>query len=203
MQFLPGTDLIVSGYSSVPNYDNMFAGSTHDCDDYDDWLVLQRDLQIDGGLHPVKEADVIIIRNKAARALQAVFNEVGLPPITDEEVEAVTYAHGSKDVPDRNVPEDLRAIEDFMKRGGNGIDAVRALVKHGFRDVAEAVLGVLKQKISGDYLHTSAILEANFDVLSAVNDLNDYQGPGTGYRLEGKRWEILKDIPQAISPEDI
>lgn len=203
MQFLPGTDLIVSGYSSVPNYDNMFAGSTHDCDDYDDWLVLQRDLQIDGGLHPVKEADVIMIRNKGARALQAVFQELGLPPITDEEVEAVTYAHGSKDVPDRNVPEDLRAIEDFMKRGGNGIDAVRALAKHGFRDVAEAVLGVLKQKISGDYLHTSAILEANFDVLSAVNDLNDYQGPGTGYRLEGKRWETLKDIPQAISPEDI
>ena len=203
MQFLPGTDLIVSGYSSVPNYDNMFAGSTHDCDDYDDWLVLQRDLQIDGGLHPVKEADVIMIRNKGVRALQAVFKEVGLPPITDEEVEAVTYAHGSKDVPDRNVPEDLRAIEDFMKRGGNGVDVVRALVKHGFRDVAEAVLGILKQKISGDYLHTSAILEANFDVLSAVNDLNDYQGPGTGYRLEGKRWEILKDIPQAISPEDV
>ncbi len=203
MQFLPGTDLIVSGYSSVPNYDNMFAGSTHDCDDYDDWLVLQRDLQIDGGLHPVKEADVIAIRNKGARALQAVFKEVGLPPITDEEIEAVTYAHGSKDVPDRNVTEDLRAIEDFMKRGGNGVDAVRALVKHGFRDVAEAVLGILKQKISGDYLHTSAILEPNFDVLSAVNDLNDYQGPGTGYRLEGKRWEILKDIPQAISPEDV
>jgi len=203
MQFLPGTDLIVSGYSSVPNYDNMFAGSTHDCDDYDDWLVLQRDLQVDGGLHPVKEADVIVIRNKAARALQAVFKEVGLPPITDEEVEAVTYAHGSKDVPDRNVTEDLRAIEDFMKRGGNGVDAVRALAKHGFRDVAEAVLGILKQKISGDYLHTSAILESNFDVLSAVNDLNDYQGPGTGYRLEGKRWEILKDIPQAISPEDV
>ncbi len=203
MQLLPGTDLIVSGYSSVPNYDNMFAGSTHDSDDYDDWLVLQRDLQVDGGLHPVKEADVIVIRNKAARALQAVFKEVGLPPITDEEVQAVTYAHGSKDVPDRNVAEDLRAIEDFMKRGGNGVDAIRALVKHGFRDVAEAVLGILKQKISGDYLHTSAILLPNFDVLSAVNDLNDYQGPGTGYRLEGKRWDILKDIPQAISPEDV
>jgi len=203
MQFLPGTDLIFSGYSAVPNYDNMFAGSTHDSDDYDDYLVLQRDLQIDGGLRPVKEAEVIMIRNKAARALQAVFQELGLPPITDEEVDAVTYAHGSKDVPDRNVPEDLRAVEDFMKRGGNGVDVVRALVKHGYRDIGEAVLGVLKQKISGDYLHTSAILEANFEVRSAVNDLNDYQGPGTGYRLEGERWDILKDIPQAISPEDV
>ena len=110
MQFLPGTDLIVSGYSSVPNYDNMFAGSTHDCDDYDDWLVLQRDLQIDGGLHPVKEADVIMIRNKGARALQAVFKEVGLPPITDEEVEAVTYAHGSKDEPGHAVVDRVRDL---------------------------------------------------------------------------------------------
>jgi propanediol dehydratase large subunit len=203
MQFLPGTDLIFSGYSSVPNYDNMFAGSTHDCDDYDDFLVLQRDLQIDGGLIPVKEEDVIMIRNKAARALQAIFKEVGLPAITDEEVEAVTYAHGSKEVPDRHVTEDLSAIDGFMKRGGNGLDLVRALAKHGFRDIAEAILGVLKQKVSGDYLHTSAILEGNFHVLSAVNDPNDYQGPGTGYRLEGKRWDILKDIPQAISPEDI
>ena len=203
MQFLPGTDLVFSGYSSVPNYDNMFAGSTHDCDDYDDYLVLQRDLQIDGGCVPVKEEDVVMIRNKAARAIQAVFKELGLPPVTNEEVEEATYAHGSKEVPDRNVTEDLSAIDAFMKRGGNGLDVVRALAKHGFRDVAEAVLGILKQKITGDYLHTSAILQGNFDVLSAVNDPNDYEGPGTGYRLEGSRWATLKDIPQAISPEDI
>lgn len=203
MQFLPGTDLIFSGYSAVPNYDNMFAGSTHDCDDYDDYLVLQRDLQVDGGLRPVLEEDVIRIRNKAARALQAVFLELGLPPITDEEVEAVTYAHGSRDVPDRNVPEDLRAIDAAMQRGINGLDVVRALCKHGFSDVAEGVLGMLKAKVSGDYLHTSAIFDERFQVLSAVNDPNDYEGPGTGYRLEGDRWELLKDIPFAISPEDV
>lgn len=203
MQFLPGTDFIFSGFSAVPNYDNMFAGSTHDTDDYDDYLVLQRDFQIDGGLRPVSEEDVIAVRNKAARALQEVFEELRLPPITDEEVEAVTYAHGSKDVPDRNVPEDLRAIDEFMKRGGNGLDVVRALAKHGFSDVASAVLNMLKQKVSGDYLQTSAIFDDDFIVLSALNDPNDYQGPGTGYRLEGERWEMLKNIPQAISPEDV
>jgi propanediol dehydratase large subunit len=203
MQFLPGTDFIFSGYSSVPNYDNMFAGSTHDCDDYDDMLVLQRDLQIDMSLRPVKEEDVIAIRNKGARALQAVFNELGLPPITDEEVEAATYAHGSKDMPDRNVPEDLRAIDELMKRGTTGVDVVRALAKHGFNDVAESVLNMLKGKVTGDYLHTSAIFDENFNVVAAVNDLNDYKGPGTGYRLEGERWELLKNIPAAISPEDV
>jgi propanediol dehydratase large subunit len=203
MQFLPGTDFIFSGYSSVPNYDNMFAGSTHDCDDYDDMLVLQRDLQIDMSLLPVKEEDVIAIRNKGARALQAVFNELGLPPITDEEVEAATYAHGSKDMPDRNVPEDLRAIEELMQRGTTAVDVVRALAKNGFNDVAESVLNMLKEKVTGDYLHTSAIFDENFNVVAAVNDLNDYKGPGTGYRLEGERWELLKNIPAAISPEDV
>jgi propanediol dehydratase large subunit len=203
MQFLPGTDLIFSGYSSVPNYDNMFAGSTHDCDDYDDYLVLQRDLQIDGGLRPVTEEKVIEVRNRAARALQAVFEELGLPPVTDQEVEAATYAHGSRDMPDRNVPEDLRAIDEMMKRGTTALDIVRALAKHGFRQEAETMLNMLKQKVSGDYLHTSAIFDENMHVISAVNDANDYQGPGTGYRLEGARWDILKDIPMAIDPEDI
>ena len=203
MQFLPGTDFVFSGYSAVPNYDNMFAGSTHDSDDYDDYLVLQRDLQVDGGLRPVKEDDVIAVRNKAARALQKVFQELALPAITDEEVEAATYAHGSKEMPDRNVPEDLRAIDEMMGRGTTGLEVIRALAKHGFRDVADAVLGMLKAKVSGDYLHTSAIFDDSFEVLSAVNDPNDYQGPGTGYRLEGERWEMLKDIPQAISPEDV
>ena len=203
MQFLPGTDYVFSGYAAEPNYDNMFAGSTHDVDDYDDYLVLQRDLQVDGGLRPVTEADVIAVRNKAARALQAVFEEIGLPPITDKEVEDVTYAHGTKDIGVRNVPEDLRAIEDMMKRGTTGLDVVKALAKHGFNDVAEAVLTMLKGKVTGDYLHTSALFDSNFNVLSAVNDANDYEGPGTGYRLEGERWELLKNIPQAISPADI
>ncbi len=127
----------------------------------------------------------------------------GLPPITDEEVEAATYAHGSKDMPERNVPEDLRAIDEFMKRGTTGVDVVRALAKRGFNDVAQSVLNMLKEKVTGDYLHTSAIFDENFNVVAAVNDLNDYNGPGTGYRLEGERWELLKNIPAAISPEDI
>ncbi len=203
MQFLPGTDFIFSGYSAVPNYDNMFAGSTHDSDDLDDMLVLQRDLQVDAGLRPVAESDVIALRNKAARALQAVFEELRLPPISDAEVEAATYAHGSKDMPDRNVPEDLRAIDEFIQKGGTGLDIVKALAKHGFDDAAERILGMLKQKVTADYLHTSAIIDENFEVLSAVNDPNDYEGPGTGYRLEGKRWNLLKDIRQAISPEDV
>jgi len=202
-QMLPGTDFIVSGYSSVPNYDNMFAGSNFDCDDYDDYLILQRDLKVEGALKPVAEADAIAVRNKAARALQAVFDDLGLPRVTDEEVEAVTYAHGSKDVPERDTVQDTKAAQEMMQRGVTGLDVAKALAKRGFPDVANNVLGILKQRISGDYLHTSAILDSNFNVVSAINDPNDYMGPGTGYQMSPERWAEVANIRQALRPEDI
>ena len=69
--------------------------------------------------------------------------------------------------------------------------------------MANAVLNIEKQRVSGDYLHTSAILDKDFNVLAAVNDLNDYQGPGTGYRLQGARWAEIANIRNAMRPEDI
>jgi propanediol dehydratase large subunit/glycerol dehydratase large subunit len=203
MQLLPGTDFICSGYSAVPNYDNMFAGSNVDAEDFDDINVIQRDLQVDAGLSPVSENQVVAVRNKAAKALQAVFKELGLPPITDAEVEAATYAHGSKDMPDRDVVADLKAAGEMISRGVTGIDFVKALAKNGFSDVAGAVLGMLKQRIAGDYLHTSSILTKDFKCISAVNDVNDYAGPGTGYRISKERWEVIKNIPNAIDPQTI
>ena len=67
MQMLPGTDLIFSGYSSVPNYDNMFAGSNFDCDDYDDYPDPAARPEGRRRPAPVAEAEAIAIRNKAAR----------------------------------------------------------------------------------------------------------------------------------------
>ena len=203
MQMVPGTDFIFSGYSATPNYDNMFAGSNFDAEDFDDYNIIQRDLKVDGGLRPVVEDEIVAIRNKAARVLQAVFRELGLPEITDEEVTAATYAHGSKDMPDRNVVEDLKAAGEMLTRGITGVDVVKALYKNGYLDVAQNVLNMLKQRVSGDYLHTSAIINKDFEVISAVNDLNDYSGPGTGYRISEERWNEIKDIPNAIKPDSI
>lgn len=203
MQFVPGTDFICSGYSSTPNYDNMFAGSNWDADDYDDWNIIQRDLKVDGGLQPVLEEDVIRVRNKAARAIQGLFKELGLPEIRDEEVEAATYAHGSKEMPDRNVVEDLKAIEDMMNRKVTGVDIVKALHRAGFEDVAQSVFNMLKQRVAGDYLHTAAIVDENGHVISAVNSPNDYHGPQTGYQMSEERWNQISDIPGAMSAEDI
>lgn len=203
LQFLPGTDFIFSGYAAEPNYDNMFAGSNFDAEDFDDYNVLQRDMQVDGGLRPVTEEEVIQVRNKAAKAVQAVFRQLALSPVTDEQVEAVTYAHGSKDTLPRDVTADLMAAEDVLKRGITGVDIVKALAESGYEDIAESVLNMLKQRVVGDYMQTSAILDRDFKVLSGVNTPNDYMGPGTGYRVEGKRWEEIKKIPHIINPQDI
>lgn len=203
LEFLPGTDFIFSGYAAEPNYDNMFAGSNFDAEDFDDYNVLQRDMQVDGGLKPVTEEQVIHVRNKAARAVQAVFRSLGLSPVTDEQVEAVTYAHGSKDTLPRDVTADLAAAEDVLKRGITGVDVVKALAETGFEDIASSVLNMLKQRVAGDYMQTAAILDKDFHVLSGVNTPNDYMGPGTGYRVDGERWEEIKKIPHIINPKDI
>jgi len=203
-QMMPGTDLVCSGFSSMPNYDNMFAGSNLDSDDYDDYNTIQRDLQIDGGLRHVKEADILAVRTRAAKALQAVFAHLELPPISDAEVDAAIYANGSKELLPRDVLEDLKGAQQVMDRNITGLDLVKALESTGFSDVAQNLLAVLRQRISGDLLQTSAILTRDLQPLSAVNDANDYEGPGTGYRPSGARWEEMKrlrHVTSASNPE--
>lgn len=201
-QLLSGQDLVCSGFSGVPNSDNMFAGSNLDVEDYDDWNTIQRDLQIDGGLRHVREPEILAVREKAARAMQAVFAELDLPRITDEEIEAATYANSSADYPLREVLEDLKGAQSVMDRGITGLDLVRILERTGFHDVAENLLQVLRQRVSGDLLQTSAILDENFVPQAAINDANDYAGPGTGYRLTGERWNALKKLRHVTSAEN-
>ena len=45
-------------------------------------------------------------------------------------------------------------------------------------------------------------LNQDYQVKSAINDPNDYLGPGTGYRVQNERWQQIQDIPQAKSPRD-
>jgi hypothetical protein len=80
----------------------------------------------------------------------------------------------------------------------SGLDVARALAARGFTDVAEAVFGMQRQKVAADYLQTSAIIAEDGTVVSAVNEPNAYLGPGTGYRLEGERWQRLQRLPYTI-----
>src|SRR6266545_5615498 len=109
LQFLPGTDFIFSGYSSMPREDNLFGGGNFDAEDLDDYNVLQRDMQIDGGVRPVEEASAMAARRQAAQAIQAIYAELGFPAIADAEVDAAVIAHGSDDMPARDVVADLAA----------------------------------------------------------------------------------------------
>src|SRR5437764_1878034 len=108
-QCLPGTDFVTSGYSSMPRYDNMFGGGNYDADDLDEWLTMQRDWQVDAGIEPVGEEDLLRVRERAARAVQAVFEAFEFPPVTDAEVAAATSAHDSRDLPDRDRAADCAA----------------------------------------------------------------------------------------------
>ena len=201
LQFIPGTDFIFSGYSAIPKRDNLFGGGNFDAEDFDDYNVLQRDMQIDGGVRPIDEDEALAIRRRAARAIQAVYRELELPTITDEEVDAATVAHSSDDMPARDIVPDLDAADAFMAGDDDFVAVIQALQATGFADVADNILEMGRQRIAGDYLQPSAIFDDKFKVRSAINDPNDYTGPGTGYRPAGQRWAEMQAIPQAKSPE--
>ncbi len=201
-QFLPGTDFVTSGYSVMPKEDNTFGGGNYDADDLEEWLTIQRDWQVDAGIEPVAEDDVLAVRAKGARAVQAVFAGLGFPPVTDEEVEAATYGYASRDLPDRDRAADVAAADRVLEEGISALDVVRELDRAGFADVAEAVLAMQRQRVSADYLQTSAMIEPDGTVHSAVSDPNRYEGPGTGYRLEGERWELLQQLPYVLDPRE-
>jgi propanediol dehydratase large subunit len=202
-QFLPGTDFVTSGYSVMPRRDNTFGGGNFDADDIDEWLTIQRDWQVDAGIEPVPEEEVLRVRGRAARAVQALFEELGLPPIRDEEVEAATHGYDSSDMPDRDRAADVEAADELLSRGISGLDIGLALDRRGFDDVAEAIFAMQRQRVSADYLQTSAVIDRDGLVHSAVSDPNVYLGPGTGYRLEGERWELLQRLPHVAEPVEL
>lgn len=201
LQFIPGTDFIFSGYSAIPKRDNLFGGGNFDAEDFDDYNVLQRDMQIDGGVKPIREQDALKIRHKAAKAIQAVYRELNLPDITETEVEAAVIAHGSDNMPERDIIPDLEAADKFLAGDTDFVHIIHALQTSGFEDIAENILELGRQRVAGDYLQPSAIFDENFKVQSAINDPNHYTGPGTGYRPQGQRWDEMQAIPQAKSPE--
>ena len=162
----------------------------------------KRDMQINGGIRPVREADAVAARRQAAQALQAIYAELDFPPIGDEEVEAAALAHSSEDMPERDMVADLAAADRFLEGTANLADVIRALHRRGFEQVAANLLEMGRQRVAGDYLQPSAIFTDDFKVISAINDRNDYTGPGTGYRLEGETWDALQRIPQQKSPRD-
>ena len=194
---LAGSDYIFSGFGSIPGYDNTFALSNFNAEDLDDYLVLQRDWGVDGALRPQQEDHIEDVRRYAARAAQAVYRDLGLADFSDEHLEQVIYAHGSRDltlvVPGK-VPAAAKEIE---ARQVTVIDVIASLARTGFTDIAENLVATMQARGSGDHLQPAAIFDEDLRVLSAVTDPNDYAGPGTGYRMSRERHAAINDIRQA------
>jgi len=83
------------------------------------------------------------------------------------------------------------------------MDVVRALAVTGYEEIAAKILAVQRLRISGDHLQTSAIVHPDGSVISAINDANDYRGPGTGYQLSRERYDEICAIPQASDPQTV
>ncbi|MGD9063788.1 MAG: propanediol/glycerol family dehydratase large subunit [Desulfobacterales bacterium] len=201
LQFIPGTDFITSGYGAIPRYDNMFGGGDFDVSELDDWCVLQHDMQIDGGIVPVEEKAVLQVRERAVMAIKAVFEALDFAPVSDSEAQAAITAFSSADMPDRDKVADLECAHKLLGGPLTVVDVIRALANAGYRDIAANIFELQRQRAIGDYLQPAGIFDDNFKVLSALTDPNDYQGPGTGYRVEGQRWSALQNLPQAREPK--
>ncbi len=202
LQFIPGTDFVTSGYGSIPRYDNMFGGGNFDTTELDDWYVIQRDMQVDGGIHPLAEPDILRVRERAARAIQAVFDAFDFASITEAEVQAAITAFTSEDMPDRDKVADIKAAQMLLNGPITVIEVIKALEEAGYHDAASNLLEMQRQRVIGDYLQPAGIFAEGFHVLSALTDPNDYAGPGAGYRVEGERWERLQNLPQAWDPKE-
>lgn len=202
LQFIPGTDFVTSGYGSIPRYDNMFGGGNFDTTELDDWYVIQRDMQVDGGIHPLAEENILRVRERAARAVQAVFDAFDFASISEVEVQSAINAFTSEDMPDRDKVADIKAAQMLLNGPITVLEVIKALAETGYHDAASNLLEMQRQRVIGDYLQPAGIFAEGFHVLSALTDPNDYAGPGTGYRVEGERWERLQNIPQAWDPKE-
>ncbi len=199
---ISGSDLICSGFGSILKYDNSFNPSLLNGEELEDYLVLQRDFEADGGLIPVEETRILELRRRAVDAVSAVLEELDLAAPEPHMKESVVVASGSDDT-DSFTPRQVALIsEEISERGISMLDVVRALDHRGFTDEARNLLFLLRLRVSGDYLQTSALIRQG-RVMSAVNDPNDYAGPGTGYRMSAERRQEIVRIRDVLDRAEV
>ncbi len=201
--FLAGSDFICSGFGSIQRYDNMFGPSQWNAEDIDDYLAMQRDWGVDGGLRTAQAEDVARLRRRAVDAVRAVYGWFGLAEFDDQHAALAVDAAGSKDLGDTDAMKVLDAARTIQESGLTILDVVTALYETGFETEAARVLEMMKARVAGDYLQSAAIFDEAMNVLSLVTDPNDYAGPGTGYTPTAERQDEIDAIRQQRSVEDL
>jgi propanediol dehydratase large subunit len=200
---LAGTDYVCSGFGSIQRYDNMFGPSQWNAEDFDDWLAMQRDWGVDGGMRTADPDEVGRLRRRAAEAARDVYRWLGLADFSDEHVELAIDAVGSKDLGEQDAMVVLGAAQAIRSSGLGALHVARALQECGYHVEAERVLEMLGARVHGDHLQTAAIFDEAMQVLSLVTDPNDYAGPGTGYEPDPERQAEIDGIRQARGVEDL
>ncbi len=199
---IAGSDLVCSGFGSILKYDNSFNASLLNGEEMEDYLVLQRDFEADGGLTPVEETRVLELRKRAVEALKAVLEELGLAQPTSEMVASVVAASGSDETRSFGPREAGLISETIKAKGITVVDVIKALAKRGFLEEAENLLSMVRLRVSGDYLQTSSMVRDG-RIISAVNDPNDYTGPGSGYRVTPERKREISAIRDVLDQEEV
>jgi propanediol dehydratase large subunit len=200
---LAGSDFMFSGFGSIQRYDNMFGPSNFNAEDIDDFLAMQRDWGVDGGLRTVRAPQVEAVRREGAQACRAVYRYLGLADFTDDHLERAVDAAGSKDLGATDTLAVVTAAQLIRDGGLTVIDVVAALDETGYEAVAERIMAMTRVRLSGDYLQTSAIFDEDLRVLSLVTDPNDYAGPGTGYEPSPERLREIDAIRQERGVDDL
>jgi len=200
---LAGSDYVCSGFGSIQRYDNMFGPSQWNAEDIDDWLAMQRDWGVDGGLRTADPDDVGRLRRQAAEACRDVYRWLGLADFTDEHVDLAVDAVGSKDLGEPDAMVVLEAAQAIRSSGLGSLEVARALLECGYDTAAGRVLDMLTARVHGDHLQTAAIFDESMRVLSLVTDPNDYAGPGTGYQPDTARQAEIDSIRQARGVADL
>ena len=187
----------------MPRHDNTFGGGNFDADDLDEWLTVQRDWQVDAGIEPVSEEEVLRVRERAAHAVQAVFEELGLPPVSND---------GGRRSDDRlRLERDARSRPSGRRRSRRRAPGTRRL-RPGRRarprpagvrrdrggrpvDAAPARLRRLSADLSRDRRRGPRPLrrERPEPVLRA----------GHGLPARGERWELLQSLPNVVDPAEL
>lgn len=199
---IAGSDLICSGFGSIAAYDNSFNPSLFNAEEMEDYLVLQRDFEADGGLVPLAETHALDVRARAVEAVAAVLEELGLARPTAEMKASVVVAAGSAETASFT-PGMVTPISEAIKaREVTVIEVITALARRGFTEEAENLLSVVKLRVSGDYLQTAALVRDG-RVISAINDPNLYRGPGTGYAMTEARRQKINDIRDVLDRSEV
>jgi propanediol dehydratase large subunit len=201
--FIGGSDFINSGFGSIQRYDNMFGPSQWNSEDIDDFLAMQRDWGVDGGLRTADEVEVARLRRRATDAVSAVYSWLGLGDFSSEWADQAVDAAGSKDITSGDLMLPLTAARTIMETNVTMLDVIAALAENGFDLEAQRCLDMLKARVAGDYLQTSAIFDEEMNVLSLVTDPNEYSGPGTGYQPTPTRQAQIDTIRQQRSVADL